>query len=171
MTSIVASAGTTKSLNNVICYRATEDVNVDFSVVCTIYVRYVECIHFIPLPLEAELVTIAVADVPTACTAVLPVIVDTFTILGAAILDIVGDRKVCLRCSSCIRLTLRCAIDSRTCLSPRRSVVHKHRVGCSVEVKGTCKECITIIIYRRRDDLAPKYLSSKLIVGSGGICL
>jgi hypothetical protein len=38
------------------------------------------------LPLAAELVTIAVADVPTACTAVLPVIVATFTMFGAAMI-------------------------------------------------------------------------------------
>jgi hypothetical protein len=37
------------------------------------------------LLLAAELVTIAVALVPTACTAVLPIIVVTFTILGADI--------------------------------------------------------------------------------------
>jgi hypothetical protein len=37
------------------------------------------------LPLEPEFVTIAVAEVVTARTAVLPVIVTTFTIFGAAI--------------------------------------------------------------------------------------
>jgi hypothetical protein len=48
------------------------------------------------LPLAAELVTIAVADVPTACTAVLPVIVATFTMLGAAIFSLLYPNTIAI---------------------------------------------------------------------------